>query len=351
MEISPKTLRDYPATLDSFSTSKLVPDQRQAAPLIPSAQFRASQNVSPTDTHQTFGNSQKPYKPFPFALRRDGSGFRVYKGSLISQINRMQFDSSGRYVSQVGLAEPEVIEVANIQVGADYETEEFNWSGDVYLYWETDSKGKVNLCEIRGPGEPNVQELPLTDGATKGQFFVKIGSVPANGEIVQDIGSDVYWHGAFADNQSSSSSGSAGSQSGSDKSTAIVPMPWHPKGYGALFTMESNEVLFEFVMRNIPILGRETIVRIDSRFLYVCEPDSIVVAGAPVGPEPYPVGASVAGNVLKLTAYARKDRRPSKVNLTLTGIRRGFSSHNMPERSQIQFEANEKFLNSAYPAE
>ena len=45
---------------------------------------------------------------------------------------------------------------------------------------------------------------------------------------------------------------SAGSDSGSDKSTAIVPMDWHDKGYGALFTMESNEVLFEFVMRNVP---------------------------------------------------------------------------------------------------
>lgn len=361
MEVPGKTLRDYPASLDSVDTSKLLPDQRLGAFIAPTTQFETPQDTSPRDTHQTFGNSSKPYKPFPFALRRDEDGFRVYKGSLISQVNRMQFDSSGRYVSQVGLAEPTVVEVTNIEVQADYETEAFDWSGAVYLYWETDSKGVVNLCEIRGPDEPDVQELPLTDGATKGKFFVKIGTVPANGEIVQDIGSDVYWHGAFIDNQSSSSSGSGGSGSsgasgggsvsGSDKSTAIVPMPWHPKGYGALFTMESNEVLFEFVMRGIPILGRETIVRIDSRFLHVCEEGSIIVAGTPVGPEPYPVGASVSGNVLKLTAYARKDRRPSKVNLKLTGVRRGFHGFNMPERSQTQFEANEQFLNSAYPAE
>jgi hypothetical protein len=158
--------------------------------------------------------------------------------------------------------------------------------------------------------------------------------------------------------ESSSSSGSGGSggsggtsDSGSDKSTAIVPMPWHPKGYGALFTMESNEVLFDFVLRDVPIVGRETKVKIDPRFLHVCEKGSIAVTGAPCGPEPYPVGASVDGDTLTLSAYARKDRRPSKVTLKLTGVRRGFAGYDMPERSKAQFDANEKFLNSAYPAE
>ena len=128
-----------------------------------------------------------------------------------------------------------------------------------------------------------------------------------------------------------------------------MPVSFHPSGYAALFTMESNQVLFEFVMRAVPLRGRETRIRIDRRFLEVCETGSIHVVGAPCGDLPYPVGAEVVHGTLILRAQARADRRPKKVSLKLTGVRKGFANFNMPSRTKAQFLANEKFLNSAYP--
>lgn len=140
------------------------------------------------------------------------------------------------------------------------------------------------------------------------------------------------------------------SDSGSDKSTAIVPMGWHNKGYGALFTMESNEVLFEFVMRNVSLVGSKTVVPIDDRFLAVCEPKSMVITGV-AGDRAGSVGAVVEENNVILSAWPFSFLRPTKVTLKLTGVRKGFKSHDMPERSREQFIANENFINSAYPSE
>lgn len=146
------------------------------------------------------------------------------------------------------------------------------------------------------------------------------------------------------------SGGDSGSDDGSDKSTAIVPMDWHDKGYGALFTMESNEVLFEFVMRDVSLVGSKTVVAIDDRFLKVCEPDSMVITGI-TGDRAGSIGAVVEKNNVVLSAWPLSFLRPRKVTLKLTGIRKGFKRYDMPERSRQQFIANEKFINSAYPKE
>ena len=135
---------------------------------------------------------------------------------------------------------------------------------------------------------------------------------------------------------------------GSDKSTAIVPMGWHEKGYGALFTMESNEVLFDFVIRNVAINGAISKAEIDNRFLSVCEPGSIVVTGV-TGDKLGPVSAVVKGDQIIVTALPISFLRPNQVTLRLTGTRKGFEGFDMPERSERQFIANEKFINSAYP--
>jgi hypothetical protein len=125
-------------------------------------------------------------------------------------------------------------------------------------------------------------------------------------------------------------------------------MGWHDKGYGALFTMESNEVLFEFVMRDVPLEGAKTVARIDDRFLAVCEPASMAVTGV-AGDRAGSVGAAVEKNNVILSAWPLSFLRPSKVTLKLTGVRKGFKHLDMPERSKEQFIANEKFINSAYP--
>ena len=308
--------------------------------------------VSPTDADDTPSGSVVPeppaYKPFPFALRpAPDSKIHIYFGVLVHQINQMTFNTDG-LVSQTGVANPQTIIPSPLSSGENrYKFYTLDWRGDVYLYWETNSSGAVTLCDIRGPSTPTQQSLPNVSG---GKFHVKLGKVDNNdvSTLDQNISTDVYWLTAFAIQEDSSTSSTPTSSSGSDKSTAIVPMDWHDKGYGALFTMESNEVLFEFVMRDVPLEGSKTVARIDDRFLAVCERDSMVVTGIS-GDKLGPVGAVIKDNEVILDALPVSFLRPNKVTLKLTGTRKGFKDFDMPERSKEQFIANERFINSAYP--
>ena len=318
------------------------------------------------------------YKSFAFAMRpAPDNQIHIRFGVLVNQINRLEIDENGVQY-QAGISNPIVTIPDNFkgEEGNRYSYATLDWVGDVYLYWETDCNGKVTLCDIRGPSAPETSggsesapdsvSLPSADG---GKFSIKLGScgsydIPA---LKQDISSDVYWISAFEGECSSSSSssssdsdsggGGAGDSSstgppdsGSDKSTAIVPMVWHDKGYGALFTMESNEVLFEFVVRDIDIKGRKTVARIDDRYIQVCDRGTMTVAGAPCGDRAGSVGAVVKDGNLILSASPIPFLRPKTVTLKLTGVRKGFSHLDMPERSKEQFVANEKFINSAYPS-
>ncbi len=293
------------------------------------------------------------YKPFPFALRpAPDEKIHIYFGVLVHQINRMVFNTDG-LVSQTGVNNPQVIVPSNLSSAENrYKFYTLDWRGDVYLYWKTNSSGAVTECEIRGPAAPPQQSLPNEGG--EGEFYVKIGNV-ASGDpptsissLDQNISTDVYWLTAFGIQEESSNGSTSDSTSGSDKSTAIVPMDWYDKGYGALFTMESNEVLFEFVMRDVPLEGSKTVARIDDRFLAVCERDSMVVTGIS-GDKLGPVGAVIKDNEVILDALPVSFLRPNKVTLKLTGTRKGFKDFDMPERSKEQFIANERFINSAYP--
>ena len=290
------------------------------------------------------------YKPFPFALRpAPDDKIHIYFGVLVHQINLMVFNTDG-LVSQTGVNNPHTIVPSNLSSAENrYKFYTLNWRGDVYLYWKTDSAGNVTECDLRKE-ITNQQSLPNEGG--EGEFNVKIGNVPEEGTPIstldQNISTDVYWLTAFAVQEESSNGSTSDSTSGSDKSTAIVPMDWHDKGYGALFTMESNEVLFEFVMRDVPVTGSKTVARIDDRFLAVCERDSMVVTGIS-GDKLGPVGAVIKDNEVILDALPVSFLRPNKVTLKLTGTRKGFEGFDMPERSKEQFTANERFINSAYP--
>jgi hypothetical protein len=313
--------------------------------------------VTLTDAEETPSGSVVPeppaYKPFPFALRpAPDEKIHIYFGVLVHQINRMVFNTDG-LVSQTGVNNPQTIVPSNLSSAENrYKFYTLDWRGDVYLYWKTDSAGNVTECDIRGPAAPPQQSLPNEGG--EGEFNVKIGNVAANdagyeiSALDQNVSTDVYWLTAFAVQEEDSNGSTSDSTSGSDKSTAIVPMDWHDKGYGALFTMESNEVLFEFVMRDVPVTGSKTVARIDDRFLAVCERDSMVVTGIS-GDKLGPVGAVIKDNEVILDALPVSFLRPNKVTLKLTGTRKGFEGFDMPERSKEQFTANERFINSAYP--
>ena len=286
-----------------------------------------------------------------------------------------------------------------------------DWWGDVYLYWEADPEsGEITLCDVRGPDAPEgipIRELDIElsrDGDSSGgvaesiggvaessdgveessgsgaenggsgaanSYYVLLGNVPEDGQIEQHVSSDVTWavtlipeemessssesssssseSSSSSSSPSSSASSNASSESGSDKSSAIVPASWSKYGYTALLTLEAPDVRFEDVFQDLSVSGRETRHRIDFRFLSVIEPDTLRVVGL-VGNRPYSVGAEIDGEHLVIHALTDKRRRPTLVNAKVSAIRKGFKGMRFPLRDREQFLANERHLNSAYPA-
>lgn len=139
---------------------------------------------------------------------------------------------------------------------------------------------------------------------------------------------------------------SSGGSNGSDKSTAIVPAAWSPHGYTALFTMESPEVLFIDWMRDIPIRRGINIIPIDPKFASVCEKNTLRAFCS--SDNPAPLGVSVKGEnlIIKAPFFSRR----SIAQVAIFGKRRGFLHLRLPDRDKEQFDANERTLNSAYPA-
>lgn len=145
----------------------------------------------------------------------------------------------------------------------------------------------------------------------------------------------------------SESSGEPSGESGSDKSTAIVPASWLPSGYTAMFIAECPEVRFDDVMI-VELKQRNTTVPIDPCFLEVCEAATIEVCGVSVD-APVAVGAVVHDDKIRVRFAQQRQRRTVRLVIRLTGIRRGFRDHRFPSRTRQQFEANERFIRSAYP--
>ena len=93
--------------------------------------------------------------------------------------------------------------------------------------------------------------------------------------------------------------------------------------------------------------GREGAVRIDTKFILVCEPGSIEVCSC-VPDIPVSVGARVDGNRIFISTSNEDPATEVRVVLRLTGIRRGFKGVRFPDRTREQFVSNERFINSAY---
>lgn len=116
-----------------------------------------------------------------------------------------------------------------------------------------------------------------------------------------------------------------------------------------MFVEESPEVRFDDIMV-VEISDKDMLFDIDPRFLEVCHPGSVLVSGC-VPDVPCMPGAVVEGGQVRVRTLRVGGFDVVKLTLRLTGIRKGFLGHRFPDRSQRQFEANEKFINSAYPAE
>ena len=173
-----------------------------------------------------------------------------------------------------------------------------------------------------------------------GIFSVHIGHIPENTNEValNHISSDVYFYGAFIDEDSSSSSSGAGS--GSSKS-AIVPTGFSETSYTALFSLEAPEVRFEDTLE-IFVRKGTSVIPIDSKFIEVCEPGSLKVCSI------CPSIAAVIGGRVEGAQIIVDSKEDCTAVICVTGVRKGFKNVRFPSRSEEQFEANEKFLKSAH---
>ena len=170
----------------------------------------------------------------------------------------------------------------------------------------------------------------------------------SSGDSSGDSGGDSSGDSDRGSSRDSGGDSGGDSGSGSDKSTAIVPLPGSKYGYTALLTMEAPEVLFEDVL-HVPIKDRLTRYQIDPRFIAVCEPKSVNAISVTTD-RPALVGARVIGGAVVLEINPMGDTLPSMAHVKLCGTRRGFAGMRFPDRDKEQFDANEKTLNSAYPA-
>lgn len=143
-----------------------------------------------------------------------------------------------------------------------------------------------------------------------------------------------------------SGGGSMGSGGGSGKSSAIVPASWTAAGYTALFVAECPEVRFDDILV-AHVANADAYLPIDKHFLEVCESNSVQVCGC-VPDLPVLIGAVVEGSQVHVRIAKADPNQPVRVVIRLTGIRRGFGGLRFPNRTKTQFEANERFIKSAY---
>ena len=327
----------------------------------------------------------------PLTLSAGAEGSRIYKGVLEWSVVTLGFEKitiegSGEEVNSF-TGQDAISGVRVMKRGGESDPEEdsedgwwdLNWWGDVWAKVILDPEtGEPVSWDIVGPDEPEMIAIPELDGelsrgpaSEEGEtgYAVLIGNVPEDGPIIQERTGNLEWFCAFVSENESSSSGtsessssssgssssgtSSGSSSGgssssfgSDKSTAIVPATFHSTGYTALFTMEAPDVRFEDVAIIHP-KRRKVTYRPDKRFLEVCEKDSVVVVSA-CPSSPAIVGAVFVDGAVSIEIVTRR-KLPESIVIKLSGIRRGFRDMRFPIRTEAQFQANERFLNSAYP--
>lgn len=320
------------------------------------------------DRGVVLANHRPNGKPFAFALAHGESGASIWWGQLaacVCTITVTKDDGKITTITQDAIPKTTYYAPSNLDTDTRLQTH-LGWYGDVYLQWNANESGEITSIEVVGPDEPDGEDIGELDAnlnrtVTDGLYFVKIGKVEQNSPVEQKVSSDIPWFVTIIKGSSGSSSGSEGSSGssegsstgstgsdsyGSDKSTAIVPVSFYSTGYSALFTLEAPDVRFEDVVTISP-KRRKITYRLDKRFVEVCEKGTIsVVSICPSSPAL--VGASVEGGAVNIEIVTRK-KLPVTLTMKVSGIRRGFKTMRFPSRTETQFLANERFLNSAYP--
>lgn len=130
--------------------------------------------------------------------------------------------------------------------------------------------------------------------------------------------------------------------------TAIVPCLTRrgTKQYVGLFCTEMPDARFEDIV--VVKVGRRRLARrkLDTAFLQVCEPRSIIISSA-VPSHPITLGARLEREQI-LVECATRPLRSLVVTLRVTGIRRGFAGRRFQQFTREQMLANNQFYAKAH---
>ena len=133
---------------------------------------------------------------------------------------------------------------------------------------------------------------------------------------------------------------------GSSKDTAIVPAYWSQKGYVALYCLESPDVRFEDVVTIYrPRYAKKWSFQTCRKFTGLCEWGTLSVVGYSTS-KPCPVGLKInKEGLLEINTSILPWNRPNKIEVKISGIRKGFPNIRLEEKSRHDFKANEELLN------
>lgn len=259
------------------------------------------------------GDTVNPYAPYAFALRRGSTTGKsnIYNGRLFITVARKNGEND--YESE----EPVPYFPENMTFGADYETTELDFSGDVWVCWGDVEDGVPGYVEVRS--------------SASGEFNVKVGSIAD--PIQQEIHGDIHWvwfetgssssigstPASSGSSKASSGSSKASSAIGSSKDTAVVPGPdgTQVKWYA----MEASEVLF-FDFQEFKVKRGVTHIPIDPVVLFGIERDT---ARAFASPDRGTAHVTVKDDQLVIASRfpGYRDRK-QVVQVMIKATRRGF---------------------------
>jgi hypothetical protein len=347
------------------------------------------------------GGEQFVHKPHAFALTHGDGGAKIAYGELhygvtIQEVKRVDLAEGKTVVESITQNPIQETKVCvpewdgeELDPKIPNEFTQLDGYGEIFLYWEYElgSGGEVTVCEVK-VGRPEELDISFLNeelkrsggggsgGGCTGKFALLLGIVNEGEPVQQKATSDIPWFahiiqdsGSCGSDSSSSSDSSDSSSDDSDsgtstggsssKSTCIVHVPrwFHTSGYAALFIMESPEVRFEDFTK-VEITGRITRVPVDPKYVVVCEPGTLNVRSVQ-GKRPASYGAWIGYDGYLYIDSGRLWRlKRGEVNVSITGIRRGFAHSSnpsdpfyntrFPARTIEQFYDNEKFINQAY---
>jgi len=229
-----------------------------------------------------------------------------------------------------------------IKVSADGGGELLAWTNSEYSehMQDEDETGFLVVVALL-----DLNSMFVTTGFTATGNPINTSSLEAT-FITQLVHSDVFLNlEILPDSGSGASGASDDGGSGSSKDSAIVPVNWTKTGFTALYCVEAPDVRFEdTIVVERPKWARNWSVTTCGRFRSVLEDGSMEVV-AYTSDKPVPVGFSIDEHgVLTIRTSYFPYNRPNRLVVKLAGIRRGFAGVKFEEKTQAEFDANEKRL-------